>query len=176
MSDPGRAAPDPALPSGTGQTVDPTIRRATARDVPGLVDLRLAMDRELTGGWEPDREAAHRARLEAFLGAEVPAGTLCVFVAVSPSGELVATAALRVVHRAPHPRSRRLGEGQVTAVYTVPAWRGRGLARLVVAACLLEARELKVRRVWLRTSEAGRSVYERLGFRDPGNYLQLDLD
>jgi GNAT superfamily N-acetyltransferase len=64
----------------------------------------------------------------------------------------------------------------VTGVYTIPAWRRRGVARRLVAACLDEARAWRVRRVWLRTSAAGRPVYEGMGFTDPGNYLQLDLD
>jgi GNAT superfamily N-acetyltransferase len=155
---------------------DPLVRRAGAADVPALVDLRMAMDRELTGGWDPARETVHREHLARYLEAEVIAGALSVFVAEAPDGAFVATAAVRVVHRAPHPRSRRLGEGQVTGVYTIPAWRGRGLARRVVAACLDEARAWRVRRVWLRTSAAGRHVYEGMGFTDPGNYLQLDLD
>ncbi len=164
-------SPDPPAPVG-----EPEIRRASAADLDALVELRIAMDRELTGGIDPAREADHRAAYERYLGTDVASGDLVVFVAAAPDGTLVSTGAIRVVHRAPHPRSRRLGECQLTGVYTVPAWRGRGLARRIVAACIGEARERKVRRVWLRTSAAGRQVYAGMGFTDPGYYLQLDLD
>ena len=152
------------------------MRRAGAADLSGLLELRIAMDHEIGAGWDSEREAAHREQVRAYLAAELGSESFAVFVAADPDGALLATASVRVVHRAPHPRSRRLGEAQVTGVYTIPAERGRGLARDVVTACLDQARTWRVRRAWLRTSAAGRRVYEGLGFSDPGNYLQLDLD
>ena len=152
------------------------VRRADADDLAGLLELRIGMGREIGGSLEPEREAAHRERVRAYLAAELGSESFAAFVAAEPDGRLLATASVRVVHRAPHPRSRRLGEAQVTGVYTIPAERGRGLAREVVTACLDQARTWRVRRAWLRTSAAGRRVYEGLGFTDLGNYLQLDLD
>jgi N-acetylglutamate synthase-like GNAT family acetyltransferase len=43
-------------------------------------------------------------------------------------------------------------------------------------ALVADARTLGLRRVYLRTSDDGRPLYEEMGFRDPGNYLSLDLD
>jgi hypothetical protein len=43
-------------------------------------------------------------------------------------------------------------------------------------ALVADARSLGLRRVYLRTSEEGRPLYLGMGFRDPGNYLSLDLD
>ncbi len=156
---------------------DLVIRDATAADVPRLVELRLAFDAELAGGpLPPDRETEHRAQVEAYLASRIPSGHFRVWVAEAAAHELVAMAGRIVVDRPPHPRSRRAPEVFVFNVFTAPAWRGLGVARALMESVIAEARALRARRVILRTSDAGRPVYERLGFRDPENWLQLDLD
>ena len=154
----------------------PSIRRATAVDIPVLVELRLAFDRELAGELSPDRREEHRRGIEEYLVSHLPDGRFAVWVAETARGELVAMAGLVTVGRPPHPRSRRHGEGFVYNVYTVPAWRHRGLATALMSALTAYAREIRLRRLVLRTSDDGRELYDRLGFIDPGNYRQLDLD
>jgi GNAT superfamily N-acetyltransferase len=53
----------------------------------------------------------------------------------------------------------------VVDVYTIPAWRHRGVARMLMQAALAWARDAKVDRVLLHASDAGRPLYEQLGFR-----------
>ncbi len=110
------------------------------------------------------------------MASHVPTRIFRGWVAEAPDGELVAMAGRMVVDRPPHPRSRRAPEVFVFNVFTLPAWRGVGAARALMNAVIAEAREIRARRVILRTSDTGRSVYEALGFQDPGNWLQLDLD
>ncbi len=60
---------------------------------------------------------------------------------------------------------------QVGGVWTPPERRGRGFARAVVAASLIEAREEGVRRAVLFTENpAARRAYEAIGFRKVGDY------
>lgn len=152
------------------------MRRATAADVPVLLDMRLAFDREILGGdLPPDRVGPHRAQVEDYLATRIGADHYRVWVALD-RGRVVAMAGLVVVDRPPHPRSRRNGEGFIVNVYTLPRWRGRGLGRAVMDALVADARALLLRRVYLRTSDAGRPLYAGMGFRDPGTYLSLDLD
>jgi GNAT superfamily N-acetyltransferase len=151
------------------------VRPATAADIPGLVELRLGFDVELAGPLPADRAAEHRAQVADYLTSHVPDGRFLVWVAEA-GGSLVGMAGLVIVDRPPHPRSSRSPEAFVFNVYTVPAWRGRGVATAIMDALIAHARERHARRVILRTSDDGRGVYERLGFRDPGFWLQLDLD
>lgn len=158
-----------------------TVRRATADDVPTLVRLRLAFDLELAGELAPDRAAEHRAEVEAYLADRVPDGRFLAWVAEAADGardgaQLIGMAGMIPLDRPPHPGSRHRGEGFVFNVYTVPGWRRRGVARALMEAAIAHARAAGLRRVLLRTSEAGRPVYRALGFVDPGYYRQLDLD
>ena len=152
------------------------LRRAVRSDLPVILDLRLAFDRELLGGdLPPDRVGPHRSQVADYLAAHIDGEVFRVWVA-DEGGRIVAMGGLVLVDRPPHPRSRRTGEGFVVNVYTLPRWRGRGVGRAVMDALVADARTLGLRRVYLRTSDDGRPLYEEMGFRDPGNYLSLDLD
>ncbi len=152
------------------------LRRAVRNDLPVIRDLRLAFDKELLGGdLPPDRVGPHRTQVTDYLATHIDGDVYRVWVA-EEDGRIVAMGGLVLVDRPPHPRSRRTGEGFVVNVYTLPRWRGRGVGRAVMDALVADARTLGLRRVYLRTSDDGRSLYERMGFQDPGNYLSLDLD
>lgn len=152
------------------------VRRGVRADLPVILDLRLAFDHELLGGdLPPDRVGPHRSQVADYLATHIDGDSYRVWV-VEDGGRIVAMGGLVVVDRPPHPRSRRTGEGFIVNVYTLPRWRGRGVGRAVMDALVADARSLRLRRVYLRTSADGRPLYEGMGFRDPGNYLSLDLD
>jgi len=66
--------------------------------------------------------------------------------------------------------------GETLGVYnvaTIPDFRGRGLGRLVTLAAMRDGAAHGARSAVLESSEAGYSVYERLGFREVGRYRVL---
>lgn len=152
-----------------------TVRRATADDIPVLVELRIAFDRELAGEVPIELTGEHRARIEAYLRSHVPDGRFRVWVA-DAAGNMVGMAGLVVIDRPPHLRSRRAPEAIVFNVMTLPAWRRRGVGRALMEAVIADGRALGCRRLVLRTSDDGSHLYAALGFTDPGRWRQLDLD
>src|SRR5512140_865387 len=152
-----------------------TVRRATADDIPALVELRIAFDDELAGPLPADRAGEHRTSIDAYLRTHLPDGRYRIWVA-DAAGEIVGMAGLVMIDRPPHPRSRRAPEAMVFNVMTAPAWRRRGVGRAVMEAVIAEGRALGCRRLVLRASDDGSHLYAALGFRDPGNWRQLDLD
>jgi GNAT superfamily N-acetyltransferase len=151
------------------------VRRATADDIPALVELRIAFDRELGGETPMELGGEHRARVDAYLQSHVPDGRFRVWVA-DAAGHIVGMAGLIVIDRPPHPRSRRAPEAMVFNVVTDAAWRRRGVGRAIMAAVIADGRALGCRRLLLRTSDDGDHLYAALGFTDPGNWRQLDLE
>lgn len=59
----------------------------------------------------------------------------------------------------------------VVNVYTLPAWRGRGVARALMATLMDWSRTQNMDRVVLHASVAGRPLYEALGFK-PTNEMR----
>ncbi len=152
------------------------VRRATRADLPVLLDLRLAFDRETLGGDLPaDQVEPHRSQVADYLASHIDGDTYLAVVAES-AGRIVGMGGLVLVARPPNPRSRYSREGFIVNVYTLPLWRRNGVGRAVIDRLVAEARGLQLYRVYLRTSDHGRGLYEKLGFRDPGNYLALELD
>ena len=86
--------------------------------------------------------------------------------------KIVAGAGAAVREIAPHPQPDANGKIDIVGgrqiiiqnVYTEPDWRRRGLAALLIKRILDWTREQGIDSVVLHASDAGRAVYERLGF------------
>jgi GNAT superfamily N-acetyltransferase len=63
--------------------------------------------------------------------------------------------------------------GYILNVYVEPAWRRRGVARLLTQTCLDYLHSQGIRRVALHASNKGRPLYESLGFVAT-NEMRLD--
>ena len=72
-----------------------------------------------------------------------------------------------------HPSGRR---GHLMNVYTVPAFRRRGIGKQMVSMLIDEARDRGITEISLDATEAGRPLYQALGFRDSGECMVLELN
>ncbi len=165
----------------TGEPGAVTVRAATPADAAVIAGHRAAMFRDM--GLVPDDRAAEAlARAAAgYLAEALADGTYAGWLAVEAAGLVVGGAGvqLRPIVPRPGPDGRVLTAPQALLlnVYTLPAWRRRGLAAALVGAALVgaaldwaEARGCSS--VVLHASDEGRALYERLGFR-PTNEMQF---
>jgi GNAT superfamily N-acetyltransferase len=60
----------------------------------------------------------------------------------------------------------RAGMGGIYNMCTLPEWRGRGIARAIMAACLSDAAATGCEYVGLTPTSMGRPLYDMLGFRE----------
>lgn len=147
-----------------------TVRRATEQDIPDLVTLRRAMWDEMHPS-EPADEPMLVATAD-YLRTELAADHVRVWISCVEE-RAVGMAILLVHEHPPRIRGREL-RGYVTAVYMKPEHRRRGHAAAMLEAIVRHGREAGLRRLMLRTSEAGRGVYESVGFR-PMEVLAQDF-
>lgn len=120
------------------------------------------MYRDMGGFGDPDIRA-HAAPFRRWFRTEFARGSLVGFLVRDARHAAVASGL--VWFHADHPRPRHpLTSAYLLSIYTVPSFRGRGLASRIVRAAVAEARRRRVARVALHASTAGRSVYRRLGF------------
>jgi GNAT superfamily N-acetyltransferase len=147
-----------------------TIRRATAADALALAHHRAGMFRDM--GELPEHLAG--ALIDAsrrYFEAAIPAGEYLGWVAApgEDPGDIVAGAGVQLRAILPRPDARGgdliFGpQGLVLNVYTEPAWRRRGLARLLMQQVLRWAADTGIRSLVLHASKDGRPLYESLGF------------
>lgn len=155
------------------------IRPATSADLDTIVSFRLAMFAEMFAG-DPRAEDAPGLDLEGLREAnERWVGDHFGHDFISWLAELdgvpLASAGLLWFAHPPGPVSPAGLEAYILNVFTKPEARRLGLARALVSRAVEEARANGVRRIWLRASDAGRPLYEAMGFRT-GRYLELTSD
>lgn len=157
-----------------GDSTTWSIRLATVDDIEMLVRLRVAMMAETDGndrgaGASPRGEALAEAN-RAYMGQALPTGEFVAFVAES-DGAIVATSGLTLYRAAPNPGNLSGVQAYILNMYTLPEWRRKGLASALVKRLVEHARSAGATRVALRATEAGHSVYERLGFTSDSRYM-----
>ncbi|ATP40901.1 hypothetical protein CSE16_13055 [Solibacillus sp. R5-41] len=56
-------------------------------------------------------------------------------------------------------------EAYILNMYTLPAFRGYGLAKVLLIHCIDESRERGVKPIWLQASESGAPLYKKMDLK-----------
>ena len=150
-----------------------TIRLGTAADV-GLISAhRRAMFEDM--GIVP--RVPHDESIAAFAAGVAPRIERSEYVAflACEGGEVLGGAGLWLMDWPPTPQSVVERRGYVLNVYTRPGARGRGIARRLMDAVSRHCVALGIEVVTLHASDAGRHLYETLGFV-PTNEMRAVLE
>jgi ribosomal protein S18 acetylase RimI-like enzyme len=143
---------------------DPTLRRASARDIPALLEMQERYYGE--DGYDFDSVAAREA-WSALLEDERLGR---VWVAELAGGERVAYLVLTLGFSLEY-----LGrDAFVDELYVMPAWRRRGLGRRALEIASAACAELDVRALHLeveRDKPGALALYRERGFQDRGRLL-----
>jgi GNAT superfamily N-acetyltransferase len=94
---------------------------------------------------------------------------------VEDGGRVVAGGGVIVVGFQPTPLDPSPRRAWVLNMYTEPEYRRRGLAKQLMQNMIAWCREQGFKHVFLHASEAGRPLYEQLGF-GPTNEMRLVLE
>lgn len=161
-----------------------TLRRAELTDVQTLIDLRIAYLREVEGfADDVDLVALEDATRRYFIR-KMPSAEYIAWVAMArpaPSPELrgrlhakvVGTAGLFIVDRPPSPGMTTSREARLINVFVTDAWRGHGVGKSLIEACIETARRSNVRRILVDDTPRGRQIYERAGFTIVSSIMEL---
>ncbi len=89
------------------------------------------------------------------------------------AGRAVAGAGLWIMEFPPHFLDVQPARGYLLNFYVAPEYRGAGLARRLLKACVDEGRRLGLRVLTLHASKFGRPLYEQYGFRSNNEMILL---
>lgn len=139
--------------------------RAEKKDVRALIESRVVYLRAAIGEMSEAEEAETRQKLLPFFHDHLERD-LFVFCARDSKEGIVATAFLMVYEKPFRPDNGSGRYGVVYNVVTKDGFRGRGLATALVKHLLAGAEKMGLERVMLNATEAGRPIYEKLGFQE----------
>jgi GNAT superfamily N-acetyltransferase len=158
------------------------VRLATTADAGVIARHRARMFQEM-GELPPEDFEPFRLAAEPYVLEAMRRDQYVGWLAVPAERPQIVVAGAGVQRRQvlPHPVAQERGKVRIAAgrhaivlnVYTEPAWRRRGLGELVMREVLAWARAERLDRLVLHASEAGRPLYERLGFVAT-NEMRLD--
>jgi ribosomal protein S18 acetylase RimI-like enzyme len=139
-------------------------RQTTEEDAALITAHRRAMFASMRFSRDEILDAMSRS-FEPWVRKMIAAGKYLGWVA-EQDGRAAASAGLLILDWPPHPFDPA-GEqrGYILNVFVEPEFRRQGLARRLTQLCVDEAQRRGIRVVVLHASDAGRPVYEGMGFR-----------
>jgi GNAT superfamily N-acetyltransferase len=150
-----------------------TARKATLADLGTIVRHRYLMFAEIGHG-DPAVMEAGKAQYTEWLRERLLNGRYQGWLMECGSGEVVAGVGLWLLEWPGGVVDLVPFRGYVFNVWTEPVHRRNGLSRQLMGMLLEASREQGILRVYLHASDAGRKLYELLGF-SPSNEMMIRL-
>jgi GNAT superfamily N-acetyltransferase len=155
---------------------DPSIRLATQEDIPTLAYHHRKMFEEI---WEKKNRASDPALLSALeeeyarkLTDELKSGTCIAWVTVL-EGRIVSSGAISILSYVPVPHDLSSKIAFLHSIYTEKPYRNHHFAQGITREATRYCRQQGIRRLYLFSSDDGRSIYEKNGFMPVDNLMML---
>jgi GNAT superfamily N-acetyltransferase len=137
------------------------VREATLADVDVLVHHRVGMFTDMGESFDrPALESSYRD----WLAAMMPPGSYRTWLVEAEDGAIAAGGGITILPWPPSPRNLGHRIAFVYNVYTEPAFRRRGLARIIMTAVHQWCVASGIATVALHASADGRPLYEAMGY------------
>ncbi|MNT38454.1 Acetyltransferase (GNAT) family protein [compost metagenome] len=141
------------------------FRAATLDDIPQLVNLRFLMVNETSGVDPNQRTPEFEKDVRDYFEENLSNGSFYSAVAEC-DGQLVSMNGLVLYRKPPTFKGTTGIVGYVTSVYTIPEFRKRGIAGELMKLLVAHAKEAGAGKIHLGTTDDGRKLYEKSGFKD----------
>ena len=139
------------------------VREATVADLPIVLLHRRRMFEEM-GFRDPAALETMSAISDDLLRRGLEDGSYRGWFAETAEGRVVAGGGVIVLTFQPHPIDPRPQRAWVVNMFTEPEYQRRGLARRLVQEMIDWCRAQDMRYLYLHASDAGRQLYESMGF------------
>ena len=154
--------------------MDFTLTRAGIEDAELLARMRVEMRKERETAVCPmPEDEFYRLNLK-FFQEQLAAGTFISYIAWA-GDQAAACSGLSIQIHPPTYENPSGKHGYITNMYTRPAWRRMGIAKLLVDQLAETAKQEGCAQLFLNASPMGRSVYVRYGFQPVSGEMVFDL-
>lgn len=152
------------------------IRRVGSEDIAGMTAARIDYLTEMQGERPSEYKLELQKELQQFFQKSMLEGSFFAFLA-EVDGCTVSWGAM-ILKKIPGDFNRSTYlEGDILNMYTLPAYRRKGISSRILEALLSEAKNMGISKVALHCSKDGEPLYRKYGFADPVYpYLELPID
>ncbi|MDZ8224149.1 GNAT family N-acetyltransferase [Nostoc sp. ChiVER01] len=148
------------------------LRQANLQDLEALIQLRLELLRE-AGDIKGNSDTANLAEAtRKYFAEKMPQNDFLAWLAEVDS-QIVATSGLVFFQRPPYNGNLSGSEAYIMNVYTIPMWRGQGIATALLKEIISFVRATEAKRLWLHATEDGKRIYEKLGFVSTSKKMEI---
>jgi len=138
------------------------FRQAYIADIPQLIDMRIAYLKEDYNGLTAEQTRTITSQLQDYFKKLLNQD---FFAFVCEENEVIVSTVFLVIFEKPANPSFLTGlTGTILNVYTLPQYRKRGIASTLIKMALEHAKQKKLSYVDLKATQAGYSLYSKLGF------------
>lgn len=148
------------------------IYKSSIEDKESFVKMRIELFEELGEKDEQITEEELKHELESYYLDHINKDFFCWFA--EKDGKVVGVASMCMFCRIPYYQNPVGLEGYILNVYTLPEYRHYGAATKLVKEIIDFSKKGSIKRLWLNASDAGRRIYESLGFEN-GEENQMEL-
>ncbi|MBO9729044.1 MAG: GNAT family N-acetyltransferase [Chitinophaga sp.] len=151
-----------------------TYRKADITDIPQLVHLRLQFLKEIYPKADVSQDEILKTHLREYLTEHLSKNSFVNWFADS-EGKVVASAGIVFYNQPPLYHNLEGKVAYILNVYTLPAFRRKGIAKILLQKLIDEAKTRNTGKVSLHTSDDGRLLYEQFGFVAGDNEMTCQL-
>jgi ribosomal protein S18 acetylase RimI-like enzyme len=148
------------------------IRRATVQDIEEIVKLRLELFKELGEVRSGQEEALILTATREYLEEALFNNEFISYLAFA-NHQVISVSGMVLFKRPPYLENLQGLEAYILNMYTLPPYRGKGLARKLLENCIEECKKIGVKRIWLYASYDGIPLYEKMGFTFNNSEMEL---
>ena len=138
-----------------------------------FVDMRMALFRELGEISNNEDITELITSTRHYFTANIGENLLCWGIIVDE--KIVSVASLCLFSRIPYKENLSGKEGYILNVYTLPEYRGEGMAKALINTIINYAKTNNLTKLWLNSSEEGERVYKNYGFEKVENAMERPL-
>ncbi len=149
------------------------IRRAETRDIDRLIKLRMQLIKEANTIQDDSALLEIEENNKCYIHNELNK-TFFSWV-IEEDGEIIAVSGLNILAKPPTYTNPTGKEGFIMNIYVVPYARGKGYATCLVNEIIGYLKQTDCRKVSLVATDAGRHVYEKIGFKIKHAVMEYDL-
>lgn len=139
-----------------------------------MIDFRIDFMKEIMSITDEHKDKEMRASLFEYFNDAIPKEEFIAWIAVDDD-EIIATSGLSFCKRPPSYKNMEGKVAYIMNMYTIPKYRGRGIAKTLFSLIIEEAKAMGYSYFSLHATDMGKHIYKNFGFIESGNEMILNL-